>query len=316
MKRKVILQGGKSLMVSLPIKWAKKFNVNKGDELETEVEGERVCYAAKGETKGRRVSVNLSGLSERLIRYILSGLHKSGYDEIEVHYDDQEVLNVIEDLTKNLFVGFAIIEQNSKKCVLRCISKQIPSEFDTALRRAFLVTLSMGDSILSALESAQFEQLSSIVKLEKTNNQLTNFCERLLNNYPFIYARKQHFLYVIIWNLEKVCDDYKYICHLLSKRRTPMKASMLGVFAKVNALLRGYYEVFYKFDLEQLHNLIQEREVIEGDIRSLMGNLDKDECMLLYYLLSATYKIIDFSASMVSIKQEITQKVQPNTPES
>ncbi len=302
MKRKVILQGGKTFMVSLPIRWAKQVRVGKGDELECSTTPNQVCFSAKKEQVPQQIQVNLEGLSERAIRYILSGLHKSGYDEITAYFHNQENLEIIEDLVKNLYVGFAIVEQDDKKCVLKCISKELAGEFDTALRRAFLVTLSLGESMLEALNNSRFSQLKDLLRLEKTNNQLTSFCERLLNKNPGIAPEKHNFLYVIAWNIEKVCDDYKYICRELQDYKGKLSRPLLQATAEAQNLLRGYYELFYRFDITKLSRLNEKKEQIQDKLFAM--KLSQKEHKISFYLLDAIFKLVEFSASMTAVRNE------------
>jgi len=42
MKRKIIQLAGKTMVVSLPAEWIRKFKVNKGDEVELKEEGKRI----------------------------------------------------------------------------------------------------------------------------------------------------------------------------------------------------------------------------------------------------------------------------------
>ncbi len=302
MKRRVIEQGGKTLMVSLPIKWAERFHIKKGDELEISLEGNRACFSATGEPTVENVSVDLEGMNERSIRYLLSGLHKSGYDEITIYYNSIENLAIIEDLVKNLYVGFAIVEQDGKRCVLRPISKELPSEFEAALRRAFLVTLSMGEAVIDSIKSGKNKQLVAIESLEKTNNQLTNFCQRLLNKDPFIAANRQSFLYVICWNLEKICDQYKYICNEFKGKSKGPGNNVVKWLEDATALLRGYYELFYKFEIAKLSELSETGKKLQGNILKELGKLHEDDARLAYYALCIANQAVEFSASMAAVR--------------
>ena len=46
-----------------------------------------------------------------------------GYDIINIAFDDSGSMNVINNLVKELFIGFVVVEQSNKGCVLRNISK-------------------------------------------------------------------------------------------------------------------------------------------------------------------------------------------------
>ncbi len=301
MKRRVIQQGGKTLMVSLPIKWANKFNVNKGDELEIEDNDNKICFkAAENSKQGNSIKISLKELNERAIRYILSSLHKKGYDELVIEYDKVQNIPIIEDLVHNLYVGFAVVEQTPVQLIVRCISQEMESEFDTALRRAFQVTLSMGSSIIEALRKS--EPIAQFLSLEKTNNQLTNFCERLLNKNPYLTPKNKAFLYVIAWNLEKVCDDYKYICKLKLDHTRP---ELLELFESVQQLLRGYYMLFYKFDIKQISVLAELKKGTQERGFELLESSKGAERQMVFYLIAAIMKIVEFSASITAVKYKL-----------
>ena len=157
MKRKVIQLAGKTAVVSLPSKWVKKYGVLKGDEVEVEEQGHELIIRTKSVQKAQHVAVDIRNLEERAIRHVLSGLHRYGYEEIIIAYDEKNSLKVVNDLVKNTFIGFAVIEQTSKKCTLRNISSELQEEFDTALRRAFLVTLSLSKSTGEAINEKNWQ---------------------------------------------------------------------------------------------------------------------------------------------------------------
>jgi phosphate uptake regulator len=201
--RKVIQLAGKTLVVSLPSKWAKRCGVRKGDEIDVDESGRRLILGASSSKDAGKASIDLTGLSERTIRWVLSALHKKGYDEIEAKYSDAKSLKIIEELMKDLFTGFAIIRQGNNKCTIKAIAKESEEEFDSILRRAFLVTMSMGDNIVDLMKKDMAKSAPEILVLEKTNNQLTNFCERILIKKGAKMSENSCMTYAIVWNLEK-----------------------------------------------------------------------------------------------------------------
>src|SRR3989344_5124065 len=209
MKRKVIQLAKKKSVLSLPSTWISKFNIQKGDELDIEEIANDLIIKTNKDQKEKTITLDSEGINERTLKWLMSGLHKYGYDEITVLYKDQKVIEVMHDLIKNLFMGFAIVEQTEKRIVLRTISKDIDHEFDNVLRRAFLVTLSLANGTLEHLEKGNHKELIKLKDLEKINNQLTNFCERSINKKG--YFKNSSFYYVINWNLEKIADEYKDI---------------------------------------------------------------------------------------------------------
>ena len=304
MKRKVIQLAGKTFVVSLPIKWVRKYGVKKGDELEVKDLASSIIFSTKKEFEIKKTSVDITKTNERTIRWLLSSMHKKGYDEIELFYNDPKKTKVIQELIKDLFVGFAIVHQGNKRCVLRSISHDQDKEFDNILRRAWLVTISLAEGAADYIKEGQQKYMKELIMLEKTNNQLTNFCERTLNKKGHLDYSKTCFYYVIVWNLEKIADDYKYICELLSANNAKISKESLAYFKETTEYLRAYYELFYSFKLEQLNNLNDKKKELLVKGHKLVSAKKGTEATMLNYLTSTVMRITDFSASMIALNTD------------
>ncbi|HZX11969.1 MAG TPA: AbrB/MazE/SpoVT family DNA-binding domain-containing protein [Candidatus Nanoarchaeia archaeon] len=294
MKRSVIQLAGKTFVVSLPSAWVKKHDIKKGEELDFEEREEGLLIRRETPAHSGKITLDGRTLNKRALKFALAGLHKYGYDEIEVLYSKKESLDLIEDLVKNLFVGFVVLDQSPKKCLLKSVSTPVPSEFDATLRRAFLVTLSLGTSALENITQGNFKELNNLIKLEETNNQLTNFCQRILNKVPT--TQKNLFRYVIAWNLGKIADEYKYACQQLASCKQPLSTDILDVFKQVNEYFSKYYHLLYKFNIEMLNELAEERITIEEKMKILKLKNDHEK-LLLNYLFAILMKTTDFSTS-------------------
>ncbi|MGM5487848.1 MAG: AbrB/MazE/SpoVT family DNA-binding domain-containing protein [Nanobdellota archaeon] len=306
MRRKVIQLAGKTLVVSLPNKWVKQLNIKKGDELEIIEEDNQLVVRSDGKREETKtIFIDLSESKERIIRWTLSALHKKGYDEIQINFGRTENIRIIEDLVRNLFIGFAVVHQTESYCILRNITKEAEMEFDSILRRGFLVTKSLAESTLDLIKRGKFKEMSELVQLEKTNNQLTNFCERIINKGKYAVVKNSHFMYVIAWNLEKVADDYKYICEYLSPLDNPqIDDSTIDIFERINRYFVSFYNLFYKFKIEELNELDKKRKVIIKDILELCKTSKQENTVILNYLLSNIYKIVDFHASTIALNSD------------
>jgi len=304
MKRKAIQLANQTLVVSLPSKWVKKQGIKKGDEIDVEERGRELVIGSERGYEEEKIEIDITNLNDRVIRYLLSILQKKGYNEIIVKYNKPFVTKTIEELTKNLFTGFAIVEQTENKSILRSISNDMESEFNTALRRAFLVTLSMGESCLEFIGKEKLKDLKGLIPLENTNNQLTNFCERILNKKGHPDHKKTCFMYVIVWNLEKICDEYKYICEYFSQpenSKIKISKETINLFEKTNNFLESYYNLFYKFDINKLNELHEEKTKIENKIKLIYKTKKDKEIVLANYLSSIITRTVDFTGSIIAI---------------
>lgn len=298
MKRKVIQIADKTLVVSLPNSWAKQWGVIKGAEVDVVESGPRLVVSSGESRVLKKGNVDVSTASERSLRWLLSSLHKKGYDEIEVVSDNPLHAVLVDELLKDLFLGFAVVHRSGSQCIIRSLSKDLDDQLDVIVRRAFLVSLSMADQCLDFVKKKDFIGLRGLIDLEKTNNQLTNFCERILNKRGLDEPVKTNFLYVIVWNLEKIADEYKYICEFLSVRKK-INPDTIKFLEETNLLFRRFYELFYKFNVSGL-------SVLSDDFKSLRNRIEQaldkgGDGVLLSYLLHVVMKCADFSSSTFAL---------------
>jgi len=301
MKRKVIQLARKTFVVSLPSKWVKKYDVKKGDELEVKDNSSSIVFSTQSQSDLKKTSIDITNTNERTLRWLLSSLHKKGYDEIELFYDNKNKTPIIQELIKDLFIGFAIVHQSNKRCIVRAISQERDNEFENILRRAWRVTISLADSVLEYIEQDTQKQLKELITLEKTNNQLTNFCERMLNKKGHLDHTKTCFYYVIAWNLEKVCDDYKHICELLAENKTKLSKESITFLKDTNNFLRNYYDIFYAFDLNKLNELNTRKKALVAKGHKLISLKKGPESTMVNYLTNAVIKTADFSTSTIAL---------------
>jgi len=299
MKRKVIQLAEKTLVVSLPYRWVKKQGVKKGDEIEVEEQGSRLSLISESNPHSKSTILDCNQMNERVMRWSLSALHKKGYDSIELVNLSGDKMKLLQEELKDLFIGFTITHQTKTTATIKAISLDVDAEFDTVLRRAFLVTLSLAESGLENINDS--DALSDLLHLEKTNNQLTNFCERIINKKGF--KKDATFFYVISWNLEKVCDEFKHICEISSKDHSELSKKVIDIYDRTNKLLRGYYELFYDYRHDKLTDLSEKRKTLQAFAKTALNSETGTNLYIVHHLLNAMDKISNFSASTVAINQ-------------
>jgi phosphate uptake regulator len=298
----VISLAGKTSVISLPASWCRRFNVAKGDELEVEERGNSILVSTEGNTIKERTTINAEEISERVLRWTLSGLHKAGFDEIEITNLKEGQFEIVEDVVKNLMMGFAIMEKTTRRVLSRSVSKDTYEEFDNALRSAFLVGLELAEESLKLIKLKQISKLDKILDLEKQNNKLTNFCQKILNKRGYRQPKKTSFFYVVAWNMEKVVDDYKYICdYLIKNSGVELTPSAIVLYEKANNYFRRYYELFYTFDFIKLTVLSAEIKDLDAKKEIYFKSKNEKELVVVSHLFDIILKCSDFSASFVAI---------------
>ncbi|MFT4303528.1 MAG: AbrB/MazE/SpoVT family DNA-binding domain-containing protein [Candidatus Woesearchaeota archaeon] len=297
MKRSIVKHGPSSYIVSLPLHWIKANNLKKGDEVNVDEIGSDVVISAFLREKVETAEISIKEAKD-MTPQIISGMYKRGIDEIRIYYETQEEFMLILNSISQDALGYEIVETTDKVCIVRDITK-LTKEFDTFLRRIFLVTLSMAEEGIKILKTKNNSALESIVFLEKSNNKFTTFCRRFVNKYGCDSFDRIGPIYFIIELLEKIADQYKYLFEDMRKHSFEGKNNkrMLTYLVRINSMLRIYYECFYKFEMKKIHQIKHEWESLLKELQSNYKNLNNSAEFSMHHhclnLLEKVFALVD-----------------------
>lgn len=284
MKRKLIQMAGKTMVVSLPSAWVKKYGLKKGEEIDLSEEGNVLSIkTGKGVKPSGRPKININEVGTSLSLRILAGLYKSGYDEFELLFDNPKILSDIEKNLKDL-IGLEIVSQTTKSCVIKILTQEMDTEFKNVLRRIFLSLISFSNETLEFFKKGNFNTPKELLEYEKTNNKLTTFCRRILNKKGYTNHVKTTYVYCLIEELEKIADEYKYICEFLIGKKKKSSKEILNVYKKVNEFFYEFYELFYKYDQIKLIELYQQKKKLLEEIDVFLNKKGESYSKIIHHL--------------------------------
>jgi len=261
MKRKIVKQGAATMTISLPASWIKKFKLNVGDELNIEEIGNRIeitTEKAMGEEKAELDSSKIGPLTKN----DLSHLYILGYDEITIKFDDPKILEQIKERIPDC-IGYEIIDQSENNVTIKSISSALEGEFDNMLRKVFLILKEMSENVYTALKNKEFSRLKQIRDMETINNKFTSFLLRLLSKKGYKDPNRTLQAYDMVQNLERLADEYKYICDNLINTKKPIDKEVLTLLNEINHYYNLFYELYYKPDPEKRILVYQNRKNIK-----------------------------------------------------
>ncbi|MBC8501084.1 MAG: phosphate uptake regulator PhoU [Nanoarchaeota archaeon] len=282
MQRKVIQLGGKTLVISLPSKWAKNNSVKKGDNINIEEEEKRLIMSIEKERESERIILNTDELGYYDPLYI-AYLYQAGIDEIRINYKDREVFKRIQEKIPDL-MGYEIINQGENYVEIKSVSSALEEEFGTILRRTFYILEDMGKSGLEAIKNKDIERLKDIIPLENSIDKFTDFCKRVLNKRGYKNPKKTQFYYVIIRDLEKIGDYYEEITNYIIENKLKPGNEILKLYEETNEFLSLFHKLFYKFSKEQATEFQKKKKELKKKAQSLMKTVDRKELLIIYDL--------------------------------
>lgn len=296
MKRKVIKQGPTTLMISLPAKWAQKYGIKRGDTIELEEFDKSLKITTEKQIDSPPVELDTKELSLQHIKKYLHEMYQFGYDEIRILFENSKLVPEIQSYISSVMIGYEVVDQQAHSLTVRSISQSMEEEFDPILRRAFLVTKQLGANSLSIIREKDYKSLKDALVLEDTNDKLTNFCLRVLNKKGYKTYSKTTFMYCLVWQLEKIADEYKYLCqYLIDKPDVKLSKEVLVQYEKANSLFNAYYELFYDFTKKGLTKFSADCEAILNETRALQSGSKGEQDVV----ISRLYVVASYLHAMI-----------------
>ena|SRR3989344_1828500 len=297
MKRKIVRHGSSSLTVTLPIKWIERYKLKKGDEIDIEESGSNLIVSTKEESSPKKKIIKKD--SYPFNKNNLSHLYQLGYDEIEIEIEDSKMIDEIKERLPYC-TGYEIIDQKNNTLFIKSIVTTLDSEFDNLFRKTFLLTEEMGKEIISIVESNNFDKIKEIRNLESINNKFSDICIRILNKRGYKIQNRTMQIYEVVKDLEKIADEFKYICDFLTKEKKLNKNLLNSLKDTVN-----YFTIFYKLFYTHEKKL---KEEIYSKRKSLLDNLLKQiqsakgkEALFIHYLINITQKTYEATGGYFSL---------------
>ncbi len=299
MKRKVIKLGNNSLLVSLPSAWAKKHGISKGDEVTLEEKEGQLLLSTTHAQAGKNTSIDITNLGP-LVKRALGALYKKGYDEFTVHFADHEELELAYDVIREEFTGFEVVQHGKNHLVAREISQPHPDQFDTVLRRQFLVINDYASETMRALANKDHNWLKRLVLRDKDVNKLADFCRRLINKQQTTQTATA--LYFVVEQLEKISDRYKDISNYASEKRATLSKQSLKLYEEVTKYVEQFYQCFYQFSLPGVNNLVTRRKELVKALQQSGERAQPTEQRILFYLEDVVEKTFDMNGPLMVLR--------------
>lgn len=297
-RRKVIRQGKGTLTMSLPMDWVRQLKISAGDEIEVEQRGFQLVIGPGTRQFRKKTEVDVSGLTQHIIVVILQNLYIRGDEEIKIRFDNPQAYDAVAEAVKGL-IGFEIVEQTANSCVIKELARGENEDFDTILRRIFLIILNMADDGITAFKAGDKNLLASIMHRDKSTNTLVIYSQRMLNKKGGADVQKSMHLYTLLTLLEHLGDEY----HRLYRDVFKISSRTLLLISTVAKFLRKFYELFYKFDKLKACDLKSERDKIREQInKELTVAKNRDDLVALHHLRSIADLIIDIEKFQLAME--------------
>ena len=290
MFRRIIKFGDSSHVISLPKKWIDKNNLKKGDLVVCNEETNELRilpHIADFKQNAKEITITLTENDKGRVKHKISSAYVNNYGLINIIADDLLIfVQEIRIATSNL-MALEIIQQTSKKIVLKDFLdiKEI-SIIDT-IRRIDLILLSISEDVLKSLNG--FDLLEGIKQKEMDVNRLSFLLWKVLKKCSDNKVRQildvTHdevlFYWDIVLNLERIADNFKRLPRYVDGKLSDLKVEFVKDLIEIYKLIM---KAFYKSDLdiavkikEEIKEMfINSEKVFSGHGNSIMSEKIKN----------------------------------------
>ncbi|MFO8016098.1 MAG: AbrB/MazE/SpoVT family DNA-binding domain-containing protein [Candidatus Woesearchaeota archaeon] len=308
MKRKVVKHGPATSIISLPSKWAKRYGIKRGDELEVQDKGNYLLISTENQQQSGKVSADITGLDRTSILFLIRSLYKTGYEEIKLTFRNQStqhkrlgkertVISVIHEEVNRL-TGLEVVQQREDLCVIKALSVMSYEEYDSTLRRVFLMLLDATSDLIKGAENNDNLALKTIQEKHDTITKFLAFCVRVLNTKGHEDRMKNIFANQILADIDKVLDVLKNVSRTMIELKPKVSRGSADIMRDIENIIKEFHEFFYRYDNEKITRIFDLRDDIPKRLKSEAKNMKKEELMV----MSQMTGIIDLVVDMVEAR--------------
>jgi len=311
-KRSVIQIANSTQLISLPRKWSLKYNIQKGDELEVEEDGDKIIVGTEKTQESGDIEVDITGLDRDSFMFLIRVLYIRGYNEIKLifnnpivdHHRIDKKVKVISEIHSevNRLTGIEVIQQRENFCILKVLSESSIKDFELILRRIFLL---ISDASIDLIKGAGKGDKYLVESMEEKHNTVTKFMAsalRLLNKVGHPNHKNTFLYYHIIESMDNVNDILKESARYIVNFKIKISKTCENILYRINESLSDYHKLFYKFDYKLVEKLSSERYSILDSIQLLSKKLSKDEIMLIMNMERIVEEILGLKVTRIALE--------------
>jgi len=280
MKRKIVQHGNSTLTLSLPSKWVKSNNIQKGQFLNIEI-SEKGLIINPEETKFTSIEVSLSNEKEWYVNKLLSSLYTYGFDEIGITYTDKTQLSLIRKALHKL-TGFEIIKSNPKHCTIKSVASINTIEFDGNVRRILWQILSQFDYFIEDIKKNKYANFEESFEIYKVITKLINLSKRLINKNLIFGKNTSKYAYNFLTGLLNISRSIIYSYKYAKNNNSKLNKIEVDLIKKTRDFYQKLLNAYQNQDMVKIKSFLDEREVISEDS---LGILNEKNPVIIHFFL-------------------------------
>ncbi len=232
------------MVTSLPIKWVRARNLQKGDEINLQESGNDLVISSK-ESQKESITINdLENATEKDLRTLVSSIYRRGYDEViletKSEFSFAEINRIVDTLT-----GYVITEQTPTKIIIKNTIKEDFEDLNSLMIKLFTTTHYFNEAVIKHVQSKNKDE-SEIDQLRMSIMRTRDYCQRMIRLTQH-ERNKSHEYDTIMFLLERIACDY----HMIARFKDITDKGGIQRMKDFNEYLEGLSKVLQDEDKEK-----------------------------------------------------------------
>ena len=283
MKRKIVKQGEATLTVSIPAKWASKFTLKPGDEVDLREQDKTLIISASSNDGPKKELIDLSTITY-LSKRIVAAKYLKGCSEIDIRIGSHSQAKGIRDRVRSM-QGFEIVQQTKNSVIVKEVTGSSVIELVPLMRRIFSMVNTVGQESLISLRAKETD-LSYLEDLEQSINRFTDLCFRAINLQGADSYIKMTSLYTICFLLEAIADKMKDLLIFIRTCKVVLPSDIIDLYEDLLKMIKMLEEVIYSFSYEKADKMARAYENILASIQSKITKRKAEHVVVLMHIRS------------------------------
>jgi len=288
-KRKIVKTGQNTLIISLPSEWIRKNQLERGQFLEIEENGD-VLKIYPTEKAKRCLKISLSDEGYWYVNRILRKIYAAGYDVAEINYSNESQIEFIRK-SVNFLDGFEIVKSEKGTCILKNILAPEKLDYKELMENVMWLIRSQLELFKNVVTGGDKKDLKEISGIQSTIVKLAHLGRRILNLQckQDVAILKDSFL--LFTDLLYLSSYLGYAAQILEKKNKELSSEEKNLVVETLSLYEDLLYAYRNKSLVEIQNFFQKRDdTFERDIKILNG---KNPDVMHFFL--------DFRKEMVGI---------------
>ncbi|HIG96506.1 TPA: AbrB/MazE/SpoVT family DNA-binding domain-containing protein [Candidatus Woesearchaeota archaeon] len=283
MRRKLISQGGKSLTIYLPKKWATEHNLQPGQEVEIAQEGNKLVVSVeKGQPEQKVASFTIPDNREVSIRRTLvNAYYRAGYDKLIVSYD-YNVIDLIRVVKDNI-IGFEVFTEKPGLYKIESVAEPSYDNFESIIHKLFFLLF----DVLENLEDASLEE--KVFRVQRYDN----FLKRCLTKHIYTPV-ESYFLWQFLSCLAEIARECYHYYQSLQKEKHKLTPTEKEYLQEVKRRLTLIQKVYLSNDMDPIFKVHTIRQA------EFFQNTNKKIFPLSAYFITSLVRLTELATSPLS----------------